>query len=143
MAAAVASRAISSADLSCLASSITCWPSRTSMPRRCSSKSTGSSVKSTPTGWPATPAAASLSLISATRRRGPAHRAVRGYAVLRLQPRAVHAVVHGGRPEVPQVQLPCPGVKGVPAQLVSGPLADGDAGQVPDVVVVEDEQRAE
>ncbi len=76
-------------------------------------------------------------------RGGAAHRGVGGDAVLRLEPRAVQPVVHGGRAEVPQHQFAGPGVQRVPAQLVPGPLADRDAGQVPDVVVVENEQRAE
>ena len=50
MAAAVDSRAISSLDLICLASSITCWPSRMSIFCFCSSKKVGTSAKSTPTG---------------------------------------------------------------------------------------------
>jgi hypothetical protein len=54
--------------LTCRASSITCCPSRTSTPWPWSSKSIGISAKSTPTGMPATPAAASVSLISATPR---------------------------------------------------------------------------
>src|SRR5262249_19230876 len=67
-------------------------------------------------------------------RGGAAHRGVGGDAVLRLEPRAVQPVVHGGRAEVPQDQLAGAGVQRVPAQLVPGPLADRDAGQVPDVV---------
>ncbi len=76
-------------------------------------------------------------------RGGAAHGGVGGDAVLRLQPRAVHPVVHRGRAEVPENQLAGAGVQRVPAQLVPGPLADGDSGQVPDVVVVEDQQRAQ
>jgi hypothetical protein len=76
-------------------------------------------------------------------RGGAAHSGVGGDAVLRLEPRAVQPVVHGGRAEVPEHQFAGPGVQRVPAQLVPGPLADRDAGQVPDVVVVEHEQRAE
>ena len=70
MAAAVLSSAISSADLICRASSITCWPSRTSTPCRCSSNRVEISAKSTPTGRPATPVSARRSLISATARCG-------------------------------------------------------------------------
>ena len=76
-------------------------------------------------------------------RGGAAHRGVGGDAVLRLEPRTVQPVVHGGRAEVPQHQFAGPGVQRVPAQLVPGPLADRDAGQIPDVVVVKDEQRTE
>ena len=66
MAAAVDSRAISSLDLSCLASSITCWPSLMSICCFCSSKKVGTSAKSTPTGSLPTPACVRRSLISAT-----------------------------------------------------------------------------
>ena len=47
---------------------MTCWPSRTSMPWRCSSNRIGSSTTSTPTGIPATPASSSLPRISRTAR---------------------------------------------------------------------------
>jgi hypothetical protein len=66
MAAAVDSRAISSLDLSCLASSITCWPSLMSICCFCSSKKVGTSAKSTPTGSFLTPACVRRSWISAT-----------------------------------------------------------------------------
>ena len=151
MAAAVDSRAISSLDLICRASSITCWPSRMSMCCFCSSKKVGTSAKSTPTGSFLMPGLLQAVLDlgdlpggePGRGRGGAAHGGVGGDAVLRLEPRAVEPVVHGGRAEVPQDQLAGAGVQRVPAQLVPGPLADRDAGQVPDVVVVEDEQRAE
>ena len=73
----------------------------------------------------------------------PAHRGVGGDAVLGLEPRAVHAVVDRRRAEVPQEQFAGAGVERVPAQLVPGPLADRHPGQIADVVVVVDEQRAQ
>ena len=151
MAAAVVSRAISSGDLICRASSMTCWPSRMSMPCALAARTdVGTSTMSMPTGMPATPVSARMPLISATAlvtqpgfgRGGAAHGGVRRDAVLGLEPGAVHPVVHRRRPEVPQEQLAGAGVERVPAELVPGPLADRDTGQVPDVVVVEDQQGA-
>ncbi len=64
MAAARLSSAISSADFTSRASSITCWPSFTVIPAFCSSNIIGGSMMSTPTGILATPAALRIEAIS-------------------------------------------------------------------------------
>src|SRR5207245_9372182 len=66
-----------------------------------------------------------------------------GERVLGREPRRVEPVVAGRRAEVPH---PGPAVAGqdTPArELVPGPLADDRARDIPDVVLVEDQQRAE
>ncbi len=66
MLAAMLSSMISSRLLISRASSMTCWQSRTSMPWRFSSNSTGGSTRSTPIGILATPFSLRSALISVT-----------------------------------------------------------------------------
>ena len=62
------SRVISSLLLSCRASSMTCWLSRTSMPTFCNANIMGGSMTSTPSGVSATPSACRMDLISSAAR---------------------------------------------------------------------------
>ena len=66
-----------------------------------------------------------------------------GLAVLRLEPRRVELVVHGGGAEIPQDRLAVAGEQRPAAELVALPFADLGRGDVADVVDVEDQQRAE
>src|SRR5713101_8414155 len=104
------SRTSSSAFLITRASSITCWPSRTSMPSFCSAKRKGGSTRSMPSGMPATP----------SRARMPRRRA-----------------------EIPQPGLAVAGEEAPAGELVARPLADHGAGDVADIVLVEQEQGAQ
>ena len=150
MAAAWLSSMISSMFLISRASSITCWPSTTFMPAFCSSKNIAVSAMSTPTGMSATPAAAQqahdflgMRLHQPDRRRhGAAHAEHAGAAIVRDQPVAVDAVMHRGRAEVPHDRLAVAGEQREAAQLVAFPFADLGAGDVADVVDVEQQQRA-
>src|SRR5439155_1089278 len=68
MAAAMFSSVSSSWLLSMRASSITCWPSRTSTPSSWSANRNGGSTRSMPSGRPATPSALRMSRISSAAR---------------------------------------------------------------------------
>jgi hypothetical protein len=123
---------ISSFDFSSLGSSITCWPSRTSMPSDWSSK------QHRQLGHvDAERLAADARLVE--RRldleRGPTEEArvgrhlaaqavQHGAGIGRVQPRAVEAVVLGGRAEVPDDRLAVAGEQGEGDQLVASPLDD-------------------
>ena len=145
------SSVISSWLLISRASSIVCWPSRTSMPAFCSSNSIGGSTTSTPSGmWP-TPSSSRIALISRAASRnsvrigadGAAHAGHAGAAVVRLQPRRIQLVVLRGGAEVPDVRIAVAGKQGVAQQLVARPLADDGARGVANVVLVERQQSAE
>ena len=85
--------------------------------------------------------------------RGPEQAGVRGdraaqpdhpgVDVLRAQPRAVEPVVLGGRAEVPDVGVAAARQQRVAGHLVARPLADMRARDVPDVVEVEQQDRAD
>ncbi len=64
MAAAMLSSVSSSMFFTSRACSITCWPSRTSMPSFCSSNIIGGSTTSRPSGMSPTPSASRIALIS-------------------------------------------------------------------------------
>ena len=66
-----------------------------------------------------------------------------GLAVLRLEPRRIELVVDGGRAEVPQDRILAADQQRPARKLVAGPFADLGRGDVADVVVVEQQQRAE
>src|SRR3989442_33000 len=66
-----------------------------------------------------------------------------GERVLGREPRRVEPVVAGRRAEVPHPGLAVAGQETPARELVPGPLADDRARDVPDVVLVEDQQRAE
>ena len=106
---------------------------------------------SMPSGMSATPSATRISAISlAAASNSPAvggDRAAQpdhaGVDVLGLEPRGVEAVMLRGRAEVPDVRLAAAGEQHVAGHLVARPLADLGAADVADVVVVEEQQRAE
>ena len=109
-------------------------------------------MMSTPTGILATPASRSSAAISLGvplhqpegRVDGAAQAEQAGLAVLRLQPRRIEPVVHGGRAEVPQDRIgAAPRQQRPAADLVALPLADLGGGEVADVVDVHHQQRAE
>ena len=109
-------------------------------------------MMSTPIGMLATPASLDqrgdllgVALHQAERRiDGAAQADQAGLAVLRLEPRRVELVMHGGRAEVPQDRLAAAAREQRPAgELVALPLADLGRGDVADVVDVEHQQRAE
>jgi hypothetical protein len=66
-----------------------------------------------------------------------------GVDVVLRQPRAVQAVMLGGRAEVPDVGAAAARLERVARHLVAGPLADVRAGDVADVVEVEQQHGAE
>ena len=66
-----------------------------------------------------------------------------GLAVLRLEPRRIELVMDGGRAEVPQDRILAADQQRKARQLVARPFADLGRGDVADVVVVEQQQRAE
>ena len=121
------------------------------MPSACSAASIGGSTMSTPSGMSATPSPRRMSAISARCAgeqpdlwRDRAAQADHAAAdVLGRQPRAVQPVVLGGRAEVPQVRLAAAGQQREARHLVARPLADVGAGDVADVVEVEEQQGAE
>ena len=76
------------------------------------------------------------------RRDGAAHAEHAGPAVGRVEPVAIEPVVHRRRAEVPDDRLAAVGEQREAAELVALPLADLGAGDVADVVDVEQEQRA-
>ncbi len=141
---------ISSMFLISRASSMTCWPSTTFIPAFCSSKNIAVSAISTPTGMSATPASRSsahdllgVRLHQPDRRRHrAAHAEHAGAAIVRHQPVAVEAMVDRGRAEIPHDRLAVAGQQREAAELVALPFADLGAGDVADVVDVEEEQRA-
>ena len=107
---------------------------------------------STPRGMSATPSALQDrgDLARGRRRNRPASGAtaprrpiIPAWMFSPAQPRAVEAVVLGGRAEVPDVRLAAAGQQRVAGHLVARPLADVGAGDVADVVEVEEQQRAE
>ena len=77
------------------------------------------------------------------RRDGAAQADQAGQAVLRLEPRRVELVMHGGRAEVPDDRLAVARQQRPARELVALPFADLGRGQVADVVDVEHQQRAE
>src|SRR6185503_19361884 len=102
------------------ACSMTCWPSRTSMPSFCS-----------------------LLEQREVRPRCAAHAEKAGAAVVGVQPRRVELVVPRGAAEVPDIRIAVAGEKRVARELVARPFADHRARGVADVVLVEREQAAE
>ena len=142
---------ISSIDLTSRASSITCWASRTLTPSSARAASIGGSARSMPMGMSATPSSLRIRAISfAADRNRPAsggHGAAQadhaGVDVLRAHPRAVEPVVLGGRAEVPDVRIAAARQQRVAGHLVARPLADVGAGDVADVVEVEQQDRAD
>ena len=142
---------ISSIDLTSRASSITCWASRTVIPSASSAAIIGGSTMSTPSGMSSTPSALQ-DLADLARgppeqpgvgRHGAAQADHAGVDVLLGQPRAVQPVVLGRRPEVPDVRAAAARLERVAGHLVARPLADVRAGDVADVVEVEQQHRAE
>ena len=77
------------------------------------------------------------------RRHGAAHAEHAGAEVLRRQPVAIEPVMHGGGAEVPLDRIVVAGQQREAAELVALPFADLGAGEIADVVDVEDQQRAE
>ena len=142
---------ISSWDLISRASSITCWPSATVMPAACEREPHGRLDEVDAEGHVRDALLAQdggdlrgepVEQAHARRHRAPQA----GHAapdVVVLQPRRVEAVLLGGRAEVPQVRLAGPGQQREARDLVARPLADGGARDVPDVVHVEQQQRAQ
>jgi hypothetical protein len=63
--------------------------------------------------------------------------------VLRLKPRAIQFVMHSRRAEAPEDRLLAAHQQRPPRKLIALPLTDFGRSQVPDVVDVKDEQRAE
>ena len=152
MAAAWFSSVISSMFLISRASSITCWPSTSLMPALLQLEPhAGLDRGRRRPACPATPASLQqardllgVPLHQARRRRhGAAHAEHAGAEVLRRQPVAIEPVMHGGRAEVPDDRILVAGQQREAAELVALPLADLGAGEVADVVDVEEQQRAE
>ena len=77
------------------------------------------------------------------RRDGAAKAHEAGEAVLRLEPRRIELVVHGGRAEVPDDRLAVARQQRPARELIALPFADLGRGQVADVVDVEHQKRAE
>ena len=106
---------------------------------------------STPIGMSAAPSALRIVAISraapreeaGVRGHGAAQPDHPGMDVLRPQPRAVQAMVLGGRAEVPDVRIAAAGQERVAGHLVARPLADVGARDVADVVEVEEQDGAE
>jgi hypothetical protein len=73
----------------------------------------------------------------------PAHAGVAGAPVVGRQPRTVEPVVARGGAEVPDVRLAVAGQQTVADQLVTRPFPDDRGRDVADVVLVEDEKRAQ
>src|SRR3954468_17856174 len=151
MAAAMLRSVSSSMFFTSRASSITCCPSRTSMPAFCNSNIIGGSTTSTPTGMSATPSSCRMARISfaASRKRlmSPPVAAAQAEqpraAVIGLQPRRIELVVARRAAEIPDVGLTRAGKKRIARQLVTRPFADDRARGVADVVLVEAKERAE
>ena len=116
-----------------------------------SAASIGGSTMSTPIGMSATPSALRISRDLArggaeqagVRGDGAAQADHPGVDVLRPQPRAVQAMVLGGRAEVPDVRIAAAGQQRVAGHLVARPLADVGARDVADVVEVEQQDGAD
>ena len=66
-----------------------------------------------------------------------------GFAVLRLEPRRIEPVMDGGRAEIPKDRVLAADEQHPARELVARPFADLGRGDVADVVVVEQNQRAE
>ncbi len=66
-----------------------------------------------------------------------------GPAVLRLEPRRIEPVMHRRRAEIPQDRIAAAHQQRPARQLIARPLADLGRGDVADIVVVEQNQRAE
>ncbi len=134
------------------ACSITCWPSRTSMPSFCSSNSIGGSTTSTPSGMFATPSAVEdrLDLLRRVAEQRRCRRRPRR-ACPSSPARQWSWCSQGAcslwwlrrRAEVPDVRVAVAGEQRVARELVARPLADHRAGGVADVVLVEAQQRAQ
>ena len=75
-------------------------------------------------------------------RHGAAQADQAGLAVLRVEPRRIELVMHGGGAEVPQDRFAGAGQQRPARQLVALPLADLGRGEIADVVDVEHQQRA-
>ena len=150
MAAAWLSSTISSMFLISRASSMICWPSTTCSPASCSANSMAVSARSTPTGMSVDAGLAQqrhdllgVGLHQAERGRDrAAHAEHAGPAGGRRQPVAIEPVMDGGRAEVPDHGLVAAGQQREAAELVALPFADLGAGDVADVVDVEEQQRA-
>ena len=147
---AVSSSVISSRVLIIRASCISCWPSTTSIPARCSANRTTGSTTSTPTGSPSRPRCSSdRRIFSATSSARPdcgdiAPRIVEipaGRAA--LQPRAVDLVVARGRAEVPHHRVIALREQAEARELVHRPGTDVGRGDVADVGHVEAQQCAD
>ncbi len=79
---------------------------------------------------------------SRRRRDGTAHPEHSGMVVFGLQPRRVELVMAHGRAEVPELGFAAAGQERVPGHLVAQRTADPGLRGVPDVVEVEQEERA-
>ena len=101
--------------------------------------------------FPPRPRATRMSLISRAARSkspdfgdtAPAHADHAGQAMRGLEPGRVEAVMPGRRAEVPHPGLAVAGEEAVADELVARPLADHGAGDVADIVLVEDEEGAQ
>ncbi len=120
-------------------------------PAFCSSNIIGGSTMSMPTGILATPAdleqrghLLGVALHQSERGiDGAAHADQTGLAVLRLEPRRIELVMNRGRAEIPQDRVLAARQQHEARELVARPFADLGRGDVADVVVVEQQQRAE
>ena len=128
---------------------MSCWPSTTLMPSRCSANRMGGSTTSMPTGSLCRPRISSSILIFlATSSARP----ISGDIAPRSsempgrerspEPRAIELMVLGGRAEVPQNRLVILRQQREAADLVLRPGADVRRGDVAHVVHVEAQQRA-
>src|SRR5215207_4997058 len=113
---------------------MSCWPSTTSTPARCSANRTSGSTASTPTGSSSRPrCSSSARIFSATLSARPDSGD--------MAPRSV--VMPGRRAEVPHDRLVALREQAEAVELVRRPGADVGSGDVADVSHVEAQQRSE
>src|SRR5205823_8394516 len=77
------------------------------------------------------------------RANGAAHSGITGKHMILVKPRTVDPVMTRGRAKIPNPGIAVSSQKTVPDQLVTSPFADDGARDIPDIVLIEAQHRAE